>query len=1209
MKTSQTIQEEADLKPIAIMTSQTLQETVGLEPTSMKTSQTLQETVGLEPTSMKTSQTLQETVGLESISMNTSQTIQETVGLEPTSMNTSQTLQETEGLEPTSMNTSQTIQEAADLESTATMASQTVQEATDLEPTATMASQTIQEATDLEPIATVASQTVQEATDPEPIAMVASQTVQEATDLDPMATMASQTAQEVADLELIAMMASQTVHEAADLEPIATVASQTVQEAADLEPIATMTSQTVQGAADLEPIAMMISQTLQEAAGLESIAMKTSQTLQETLDLEPITMKTSQAPQETIDLEPVAMKTSHTLKEIVGLEPIAMMTSQTTQEAVGLEPIALTSQTVRETVGLGPIAVEVTPQTLQEETGFTLGLEPLAMEMFRADRMQVTPDTLPAMGQEEGEGEKQEWLQDEGEPFLAERLESREGLVACFNIDEEAEPLSPQREALPGAWELADGQDQGVEGQEGLAGEDEGLNPLAEQSYVVISKGSEDAWSRDVSGEGCPPVSLERSLQWPPCHLEEEPDLENEGSVGENESSEQHLVSPTKMDLVPGSLDAIQSSKEIGAPGPSSGPSLEQTDVLRKELLGEIEFNVEENCPEEPSQKPLPSDEIPEPGEALEPVLRAKEPQSTPGEGSPVLSEGPQLKTALRWDTEQASFLRPEEEGPGSSSPEELVDVPFVPKCQETLVVAPVPPVGADEAHGPKLLEERVPSSVLSSADCSLEEPIGPSEEKRPPPQSSPDGEKPPSPAGGANTKLGKSQPRSAIPVPSFREAQSSSAPVIPMPNTVAPQSSSSPEASSNKGPPLPLTQKQEGGRVEGAVSSSARAVSGNMPPSALCPSDLGTVATRKAGSPRHRSPRGQVLVSPRTPTSKAVPYAKDQAPAGSPEVISNPCSRGLWAGQAPLGGSVPQVVPKPPTPSQVPPGPAPGPGLWAPTHSRAGPAAAQREECSPRDVTPPPGPRLSREGTDRPPLQGSVQSQSSSSSEADPLSRCTELEELHQAASMALRPAPGALPNHRASRNDSESNGESLPELEEPDSTEPRTSPPQAQLAHSVGSGEETVNKAKQSRSEKKARKAMSKLGLRQIHGVTRITIRKSKNILFVISKPDVFKSPASDIYIVFGEAKIEDLSQQVHKAAAEKFKVPAEPSPIITETAPGLSIKEESEDEEVDETGLEVRDIELVMAQANVSRAKAVRALRHNNNDIVNAIMELTM
>lgn len=247
---------------------------------------------------------------------------------------------------------------------------------------------------------------------------------------------------------------------------------------------------------------------------------------------------------------------------------------------------------------------------------------------------------------------------------------------------------------------------------------------------------------------------------------------------------------------------------------------------------------------------------------------------------------------------------------------------------------------------------------------------------------------------------------------------------------------------------------------------------------------------------------------------------------------------------------------------------------------------------------------------------RGSIQSESSSSSESELPYRCPEIETLREAAGAALRddrPRAGQRSwevNHKGSCHDSESNDESLPELEEPDVSEPRAAQTQAQLTHSLGAGEETISKAKQSRSEKKARKAMSKLGLRQIHGVTRITIRKSKNILFVITKPDVFKSPASDIYIVFGEAKIEDLSQQVHKAAAEKFKVPMEHSPLITEAAPALAIKEESEEEEeVDETGLEVRDIELVMAQANVSRPKAVRALRHNNNDIVNAIMELTM
>ncbi|KAM3614117.1 uncharacterized protein V6R79_010388 [Siganus canaliculatus] len=185
------------------------------------------------------------------------------------------------------------------------------------------------------------------------------------------------------------------------------------------------------------------------------------------------------------------------------------------------------------------------------------------------------------------------------------------------------------------------------------------------------------------------------------------------------------------------------------------------------------------------------------------------------------------------------------------------------------------------------------------------------------------------------------------------------------------------------------------------------------------------------------------------------------------------------------------------------------------------------------------------------------------------------------------------------ASCNESESEG-SVPELEE---SEPlRPSEPQ-----SISSADEGLNRPKQSRSEKKARKAMSKLGLKPVHGVTRITIRKSKSILFVISRPDVFKSPASDIYIVFGEAKIEDLSQQAHKAAAEKFKVPVTSSPVAPPVPPSLTIKEESEEEEeeVDEGGLEERDIELVMAQANVSRAKAVRALKHNKNDIVNAIM----
>jgi len=72
------------------------------------------------------------------------------------------------------------------------------------------------------------------------------------------------------------------------------------------------------------------------------------------------------------------------------------------------------------------------------------------------------------------------------------------------------------------------------------------------------------------------------------------------------------------------------------------------------------------------------------------------------------------------------------------------------------------------------------------------------------------------------------------------------------------------------------------------------------------------------------------------------------------------------------------------------------------------------------------------------------------------------------------------------------------------------------------AGIQEEPTSKTKQSRTEKKARKSMQRLGLKQVTGVTRVTIRKTKNILFVIKKPDVYKSPTGDTFIVFGEAKV---------------------------------------------------------------------------------------
>ncbi|XP_065053969.1 nascent polypeptide-associated complex subunit alpha-like [Rhopilema esculentum] len=187
-------------------------------------------------------------------------------------------------------------------------------------------------------------------------------------------------------------------------------------------------------------------------------------------------------------------------------------------------------------------------------------------------------------------------------------------------------------------------------------------------------------------------------------------------------------------------------------------------------------------------------------------------------------------------------------------------------------------------------------------------------------------------------------------------------------------------------------------------------------------------------------------------------------------------------------------------------------------------------------------------------------------------------------------------------SETESDSDDENPPELEE------AIGENQSNAFAAAGIQEEPVSKAKQSRSEKKARKAMSKLGLKSVTGVNRVTIRKSKNILFVVNKPDVYKSPAGDTYIVFGEAKVEDLSQQAQMQAAEKFKAP-EPATALADNKPQQLDNEESDEEEVDATGVEEKEIELVMTQAGVSRNKAIKALKKNDNDIVNAIMELTM
>jgi len=160
-----------------------------------------------------------------------------------------------------------------------------------------------------------------------------------------------------------------------------------------------------------------------------------------------------------------------------------------------------------------------------------------------------------------------------------------------------------------------------------------------------------------------------------------------------------------------------------------------------------------------------------------------------------------------------------------------------------------------------------------------------------------------------------------------------------------------------------------------------------------------------------------------------------------------------------------------------------------------------------------------------------------------------------------------------------------------------------------------------------------MQKLGMKNVPGIVRVTVKKAKNILFVISKPDVFKSPASETYIIFGEAKIEDMNQALTQQQAELAtkqqgeldklaqQDPDKTATTLGETAPipppdkaaassaatTTAASSGAATGDVDETGLDPDEIQTVMTQVSCTRAQAVEALKKSGN-IVDAILALT-
>lgn len=212
--------------------------------------------------------------------------------------------------------------------------------------------------------------------------------------------------------------------------------------------------------------------------------------------------------------------------------------------------------------------------------------------------------------------------------------------------------------------------------------------------------------------------------------------------------------------------------------------------------------------------------------------------------------------------------------------------------------------------------------------------------------------------------------------------------------------------------------------------------------------------------------------------------------------------------------------------------------------------------------------------------------------------------------------PTPAAVEaNVAPTSNDDEKgddNDDNVPDLEEVEDIPTLETEQQQQQSFmpdmTLADNNNNDNVRTQNRAEKKARKVMERLQMRPVPGITRVTLKTTGGGgVFTIFAPDVFEKNGS--YIVFGEARQGGMGrtpppqqQQQQQQAAQQL---AAATTIETISMPQ---KEEQEDTTVDETGLDAKDIELVIQQAGCSRAKAVTALKENDGDLVNAIMALT-
>lgn len=140
-----------------------------------------------------------------------------------------------------------------------------------------------------------------------------------------------------------------------------------------------------------------------------------------------------------------------------------------------------------------------------------------------------------------------------------------------------------------------------------------------------------------------------------------------------------------------------------------------------------------------------------------------------------------------------------------------------------------------------------------------------------------------------------------------------------------------------------------------------------------------------------------------------------------------------------------------------------------------------------------------------------------------------------------------------------------------------------------------------KNARAEKKVKEALLKHNLQQLENVSTVMMRKGQQLVWTFAHPEVYY--LENVYVIFGEPSMDDPAAR----AIDTIHDNAQTADIAPEEKTSTQVVDDNEEEDAGD--LKEEDIKTIMGQANVSRGRAIKALREANGDLVTAVMSLAL